>query len=220
MKTAAIYVRVSTPNQELENQIRDLTAYSQKNNWEIFNTYSDVVTGKETREDKRPGFDNLFKDAHKRLFDIVLFWDLSRFSRAGTLYTLQKLQELKNLNIDWVSYQESYFSSLGQFSDVVISIMSTLAKLEREKISERTKAGLRRALAAGKIIGRPRIPDEIRNRVKRLLESGSGIRETARAFNVSPAFVSGIRDAGNPVKKKFSIDSPPNQMAGPFNGVN
>ncbi|MDP2749341.1 MAG: recombinase family protein [Nanoarchaeota archaeon] len=99
MITAAIYVRVSTTDQELENQIRDLTAYSLKNNWEIYNTYSDVVTGQETREDKRPGFNNLFKDAHKKLFDIVLFWDLSLFSRAGTLYILQKLQELKNLNI-------------------------------------------------------------------------------------------------------------------------
>ena len=220
MKTAAIYVRVSTPDQELKNQTRDLTAYSQKNNWEIYNTYSDVVTGQETREDKRPGFDNLFKDAHKRLFDLVLFWDLSRFSRAGTLYTLQKLQELKNLNIDWVSYQEAYFSSLGQFSDVVISIMSTLAKLEREKISERTKAGLRRAVAEGKRIGRPRIPDEIRNKVKQLLESGTGIRETARTFNVSPAFVSGIRDAANPIKKKFSIDSSPAQGMNLSNGVN
>lgn len=196
MITAAIYVRVSTTDQELENQIRDLTAYSLKNNWEIYNTYSDVVTGQETREDKRPGFNNLFKDAHKKLFDIVLFWDLSLFSRAGTLYILQKLQELKNLNIDWVSYQESYFSSLGQFSNVFISIMSTLAKIEREKISERTKSGLRRAIAEGKKIGRPRIPDEIRNKVKRLLESGTGIRETAR-FNVSPAFVSGIRNATN-----------------------
>ncbi|MDD5688524.1 MAG: recombinase family protein [Elusimicrobia bacterium] len=192
MKTTAIYVRVSTVGQELNNQIRDLTAYSLKNKWRIYNTYSDVVTGKETREDKRPGFNKLFKDAHKNLFDVVLFWDLSRFSRAGTLYTLQKLQELKNIGIDWVSYQESYFSSLGQFSDVVISIMSTLAKIEREKISERTKSGMRRAIAEGKKIGRPRYSDKIRKEAKRLLKSGVGIRKTSRILKVSPTFIAAL----------------------------
>ncbi|OGS22180.1 MAG: hypothetical protein A2252_04220 [Elusimicrobia bacterium RIFOXYA2_FULL_39_19] len=154
MKTG-IYVRVSTENQELENQTRDLKAFCVKQSWEIHRVYEDVVTGRETSENKRPGFAELFKDAHQKKFDVVLFWDLSRFSRAGTLFTLQKLQELKNLGINWHSYQEPYISSLGQFSDVVISIMSTLAKIEREKISERTKAGLRRAMAEGKRIGRP-----------------------------------------------------------------
>lgn len=194
MKTAAIYLRVSTEKQELKNQLLDLKRYCQKQSWKIYKVYSDIVTGKEIKEERRPGFTEIFRDAHKRKFDIVLFWDLSRFSRAGTLYTLQKLQELKNLGIDWVSYQESYFSSLGQFSDVVISIMSTLAKIEREKISERTKSGLRRAIAEGKRIGRPRIPDNIRKKAKRLLSSGAGIRETARMLNVSPTYVSGMAD--------------------------
>lgn len=95
-------------------------------------------------------------DAHKRLFDNVLFWDLSRFSRSGTLYTLQKLKELENLGIEWESYQEPYFRSAGQFKDVVLSIISTVAKIEREKISERTKAGMRIKKLAGKHIGRPK----------------------------------------------------------------
>ena len=77
-----------------------------------------------------------------RKFDLVLFWALDRFSRSGTLYTLQKLKELENLGIKWESYTEPYFSSIGEFKDVVLSIMSTLAKMEREKISQRTKAGL------------------------------------------------------------------------------
>lgn len=154
MKTA-IYVRVSTEKQELENQLRDLREYCKKQGWTVYKEFSDVVTGKEIQESKRPGFSALFSEAHQRKYDVVLFWDLSRFSRAGTLYTLQKLQELRNLGINWHSYAEPYISSLGQFSDVVVSIMSTLAKIEREKISERTKAGLRRAISEGKNIGRP-----------------------------------------------------------------
>ena len=134
-----IYVRVSTSKQELENQLIQLREYCKKKDYEIYQEYSDVISGKEIR---RPAFDRMFLDAHKRLFNLVLFWDLSRFSRAGTLYTLQKLKELENLNINWESYQEPYLNSIGQFKDVVLSIMSTLAKIEREKISERTKAGL------------------------------------------------------------------------------
>lgn len=138
----AIYVRVSTIKQEVENQLIQLREYCKKNNYEIVNEYVDIISGKET---SRPSFDLMFQDAHKRLFDLVLFWDISRFSRAGTLYTLQKLKELENLKIDWESYQEPYFKSVGQFKDVVISLLSSVAKMEREKISERTKAGLERS---------------------------------------------------------------------------
>ncbi len=136
---AAIYVRVSTSKQEVNNQLIQLREYCKKNDYEIFQEYVDVISGKET---SRPGYDRMFLDAHKRLFSIVLFWDISRFSRAGTLFTLQKLKELENLKIEWESYQEPYFKSVGQFKDVVLSILSTVAKMEREKISERTKAGL------------------------------------------------------------------------------
>ena len=135
----AIYVRVSTTKQEVENQLIQLRNYCEKSNYEIYEEYIDVISGKET---SRPSYDRMFADAHKKLFDLVLFWDLSRFSRSGTLFTLQKLKELENLGIDWESYQEPYFESVGQFKDVVLSIISTVAKIEREKISERTKAGL------------------------------------------------------------------------------
>lgn len=139
MKTIAIYVRVSTDKQEVNNQLLQLREYCKKKNYEVFKEYIDIISGKET---SRPNYDRMFLDAHKLLFDLVLFWDMSRFSRAGTLFTLQKLKELENLKIDWESYQEPYFKSMGEFKDVVLSVISTVAKMERIKISERTKAGL------------------------------------------------------------------------------
>lgn len=147
MNKVAIYVRVSTDKQEVLNQLIQLREYCKKCGYEIFNEYTDVISGKETI---RKGYDLMFQHAHQRHFNLVLFWDLSRFSRAGTLYTLQKLKELENLGIDWESYREPYFKSAGDFKDVILSIMSTLAKIEREKISERTKAGLKRAKNVGK----------------------------------------------------------------------
>ena len=148
----AIYCRVSTDKQEAENQLIQLREYAKRSCLDVHREYVDVISGK---ENSRPAYDELFMDAHKKLFDLVLFWDLSRFSRAGTLFTLQKLKELENLGIDWESYQEPYFKSVGQFKDVVLSVIATVAKMEREKISERTKAGLARAKKQGKKLGRP-----------------------------------------------------------------
>jgi DNA invertase Pin-like site-specific DNA recombinase len=152
IRKVALYCRVSTSKQEADNQLLQLKEFAGRNGWEIYREYTDIISGKEM---SRPAFDQLFLDAHKRLFDAVLFWDLSRFSRSGTLFTLQKLQELWGLNIEWISYQEPYIRSIGQFSDVVVSLLATLAKIEREKISQRTKAGLERVRVSGKRLGRP-----------------------------------------------------------------
>ena len=149
---AVLYVRVSTGKQEAQNQLIELRNYCNQMSYKIIHEYLDIISGKET---SRPQYDLMFRNAHKRLFDMVIFWDISRFSRAGTLHTLQKLNELEKLGVKWHSYQDTYLSSVGEFKDVVISIMSTLAKIEREKISERTKAGLQRAKLEGKRLGRP-----------------------------------------------------------------
>ncbi len=144
---AAIYVRVSTDTQELRNQKAALIEYCLKSEWEVYSVYEDIASG---TKQSRPAFDRLFIDARKRLFGVVVFWAFDRFSRSGTLYTLQRLNELTRHGVKWHSYQEPHFSSLGMWADTVISIMATLAKAERERISERTKAGLKNAVNVGK----------------------------------------------------------------------
>lgn len=170
----AVYVRVSTDKQESENQLIELREYCRSSDYQIFHEYVDIISGK---EDKRPNWDRLFLDAHRKKFDIVLFWDLSRFSRSGTLYTLQKLRELENLGIGYISYREPYLNTVGQFKDVVISILSTVAKIEREQISERTKAGLKRAKLNGVILGRSSIPQDIVTQVEGLLKKDKSYNE-------------------------------------------
>ncbi|MDD4933211.1 MAG: recombinase family protein [Methylacidiphilaceae bacterium] len=160
----AIYCRVSTTKQEADNQLIQLREYCHKCNYEIYEEYTDIISGKES---SRLSYDLMFQDARKRLFDLVLFWDLSRFSRGGTLFTLQKLRELENLGIEWESYQEPYFKSIGDFKDVVISIMATLAKIEREKISERTKAGL---------VGKKNVGKRGKDKHRRRIRKDTGIK--------------------------------------------
>jgi len=168
MEKVAVYIRVSTNKQEAQNQEIQLRNFCQKNDWEIYKVYADVISGK---ENSRPEFDELFADAHKKLFDILLFWDFSRFSRSGALFTLQKLKELENLKINWHSYSDPYMSSLGQFRDVVISLMATISKAEREKISQRTKAGLERVRQSGKKIGRPKGKKDKKKRYRRFFKN-------------------------------------------------
>jgi DNA invertase Pin-like site-specific DNA recombinase len=147
IKKAAIYVRVSTDKQELLNQLIALREYCKKSDFSIFAEFEDIISGK---EDSRPGFDSLFNQAHKKAFDIVVFWDLSRFSRSGVSYTIQKLSELDNLGIQYQSFQEPYITSMGEFGKVFLSLLAAIAKLEREQISARTKAGLARLKAQGR----------------------------------------------------------------------
>jgi len=170
----AIYVRVSTTKQECENQLIQLRKFAEKSEWDIYKEYCDIISGK---EESRPEYDEIFKDAHKKLFDGVLFWSLDRFARSGTLFTLQKLKELDNLNIFWHSYQEPYVSSVGPWKDVVISIFATIAKLERERISERTKAGfykdkdgVLRGRKTKKKVGRPNVPQSAINQIDRIIK--------------------------------------------------
>jgi len=151
MIKAAIYARVSTTKQELDNQLLQLREYCARSGYEIYKEYTDIISGK---ENSRPAYDEMFLDAHKKLFSMVVFWDISRFSRAGASFTLQKLKELENAGIAWESYQEPYFRSVGQFKEVVLAVLATVAKIDREKISERTKAGLASARLRGSAIGK------------------------------------------------------------------
>jgi DNA invertase Pin-like site-specific DNA recombinase len=72
------------------------------------------------------------------------------------MVTLQYLQKLTSYGVNWKSFMEQYLDSVGIFKDAIISIMATLAKQERVKISERTLAGLEVARAKGKTLGRPK----------------------------------------------------------------
>lgn len=143
---------------------------------------------------ERPQFKRLFDDASKRRFDLVLFWALDRLSREGVSETLNHLNKVTAYGVDWRSYQESYLDSFGPFKHVVISQMATLAKQERLRISDRTKAGLNRARRQGNVLGRPRVEVDFRkvrelqavtDRIRGIAEktgwSFSSIMRTSRA---------------------------------------
>src|SRR5260370_42115076 len=121
----------------------------------------------------------MFKDASQRKFDVLLFWALDRLSREGVLETLQHLNRLTSYGVAYRSFTEQYFDSCGIFREAVIAILATVAKQERLRISERTKAGLESARRKGIPLGRRRVRVDV-DRLKQLRAEGKSYEEIAK----------------------------------------
>ena len=178
----AIYARVSTTKQYNENQLQQLHEFAAKQDWQIFDDYVDQESGSTA---DRPEFQRMFADASKRRFDLVLFWALDRLSREGVLETLQHLNRLESYGVGFRSFTEPFFDSCGIFREAVIGIMATLAKQERVKRAERTRAGLAVARAKGKTLGRPRVVIAQSGDIARLRAQGMSLRAIGRSLGIS-----------------------------------
>lgn len=189
----ALYLRVSTDKQETENQAVQLREFAAKQGWQIVHEYCDYESGSKS---DRAEFQRMFSDASKRRFDLVLFWALDRLSREGVYQTLQHLNRLESYGVGFRSFTEPYFDSCGVFKEAVIAIMATLAKQERVKRAERTKAGLARVKAAGKRLGRPvRLNGEHHAAVARLRSQGLSLRAIGRELGISDGSVRRLASA-------------------------
>ena len=171
----ALYARVSTDKQETENQLIQLREQCVKQDWCIVLEFVDYESGGKA---DRPQFQAMLKAASQRKFDLLFFWSLDRLTREGVLETLQYLNRLESSGVAYKSYTEPFFDSCGVFKDAIISIMATLAKQERLKRSERTKAGLARVKASGVRLGRKPVDADSVD-ARKLRNSGLSIRAIA-----------------------------------------
>lgn len=178
----ALYARVSTRDkQDNENQLAALRGFCHRQGWQIVHEYVDRASGK--RSD-REQFTKMFQDAAQRQFDLVLFWSLDRFSREGVLETLNHLKRLDSHGVGFRSFTEQYLDSCGMFKDAVLSILATIAKQERVRLSERVRAGLARAKREGRVGGRPKLVID-RHRVAEMRERGATLQAIADRFDCS-----------------------------------
>jgi DNA invertase Pin-like site-specific DNA recombinase len=186
-----LYARVSTKDkgQDVSNQLRQLREFCRKQEWEVVEEYIDRASGKHSDRER---FQAMFAAASRREFDLVLFWSLDRFSREGTVETLQHLQRLTSYGVAWRSFTEQYLDSTGIFKDAVIGILAAVAKQERVRLSERVHAGLERAKAQGRVGGRPRIRrdrDRDAKIIRQMRAEGDSYGEIADALGRSKADV-------------------------------
>jgi DNA invertase Pin-like site-specific DNA recombinase len=182
----AIYARVSTDDkgQNPENQLSELRAWCVHSGHKISCEYVDYESGGKGAS-KRKQFAALFEDGAKRKFDCVVFWALDRFSREGMTQTIAHLQRLASYGISFHSYTEPHLSPDNELvRNILLALLSSLAKVEAQKISERTKAGMARARAKGIKIGRPKLGFELRQKIAERAAKGDTTYAIAKALKI------------------------------------
>jgi DNA invertase Pin-like site-specific DNA recombinase len=170
----AIYARVSTDDkgQDPENQLRQLREWCGRMGYPIAREYVEHEGGGKGVEHRKQ-LGSMFADAARRDFDLLLVWSLDRFSREGMAATVNHLQRLSSHGVAFRSFTEEHLSTENELvRNVLLAVLASLAKLEREKISQRTKAGLKRARARGKALGRPKFSDGHREQLRLALDTG------------------------------------------------
>ncbi len=184
MKRAALYLRVSTLEQNSETQGIELRQFARQRGYEVIQEYVDHgVSGTKVR---RPALDQLLKDANRHKFDAVLVWSCGRLARS-TKHFLEVLDELNELGIQFHSQREA-IDTEGPLGRAIVVIISAIAELERSLIVERVRAGMRRAKLEGRRIGRTPLdvdrPALVRDRL-----SGMSLTKVATKYGLSRASV-------------------------------
>jgi len=179
MKRAALYMRVSTVDQHPETQLLDLRQMAAQRGYEIVEEFTDRISGVKAR---RPGLDQMMKEARRGRFDVVLVWASDRIARS-VKHFLEVLDELNHLGIEFVSFREQIDTG-GPLGRAIVVIIGAIAELERNLIVERVRAGMRRARLEGRPIGRrPLELDTIA--ILRDRRHGHSLGQLARAYRVS-----------------------------------
>jgi DNA invertase Pin-like site-specific DNA recombinase len=149
---AAVYARVSTFDQEPENQLAELRRYAGARGWTLQEYVDRGVSGP---KDRRPALDALLADARRRRFDVLVVWRLDRLGR-NLRHLITLLEELQALGIAFVTLGES-IDTTTPAGRLQLHLLGAFAQFERERIRERVTAGLQRAKAQGTRLGRPQV---------------------------------------------------------------
>ena len=187
----AIYARVSTDDkgQNPENQLRELRSWCANTGHTVVHEYVDRESGRKGAKGRKQ-FAALFEDAHKRKFDCVLFWALDRFTREGMATTIMYLQRLAEYGVSFHSYTEAHLSTDNELvGNILLAVMSSLAKVESQKIGERTRAGMERARVkgtkSGKPIGRPTLDPALQRKIAEQMGAGLSAYAVAKQLGIA-----------------------------------
>jgi DNA invertase Pin-like site-specific DNA recombinase len=171
---AGIYARVSTVDQTCENQLLELRRYAEARGWTPVEYVDRGVSG---AKDRRPALDQLLADAKRRRFDVLVCWRLDRLGR-NLRHLILLLDELHAVGIGFVTLGEG-IDTTSPTGRLVLHVLGAIAEFERERIRERVVAGLRRARAQGRRLGRPPLHPATDG------VPGGNVRAAAAAWGVS-----------------------------------
>ena len=191
VRKVAIYSRVSTLDQTIDNQLLELRDHCSKMGWEIVKEYADEGLSGALSREKRPALNSLIKDAYRKKFDGVVCWDISRIGRSMKELVLF-LSDMKGRDIGICSVRQGFDTSTAM-GEMMFQFVGILSSWEREMIRERTLAGLDRARSEGKTLGRKKvITDEITSKIVKLRSIGRSIRDIASEVGVRRGTVSNV----------------------------
>ena len=189
-RRAAIYARVSTDNQVTENQLRDLRAVAERHGWQVVAEYIDNGVSGAKGRDARPAFNRLLKAAMRRDFDMIMSWSVDRLGRS-LQHLVEFLNEIHSKGVHLYLHQQALDTTTPS-GKALFQMCGMFTEFERAMIQERVKAGLQRAKASGKCLGRPRIDAELEQRIRSGLTAGVGKKSLARQLGVGVSVVQWI----------------------------
>ena len=190
-KKVALYLRVSTLDQTIDNQLLELRDHCKKMDWEIVKEYADEGLSGTLSREKRPQLNAMMKDAYRKRFDLVVCWDISRLGRSMKELVLL-LADMKEKGIGICSVRQGFDTSTSM-GEIMFQFVGILSSWERDMIAERTLAGLQRAKSQGKVLGRRKVTnDDMTAKVIELRNAKKSIRAIASEVGVSRGTVSNI----------------------------
>jgi putative DNA-invertase from lambdoid prophage Rac len=200
VKTAALYVRVSTAQQQSDSQGLELKQYAEKRGWD-HRIYSDVQSG---AENNRPALNMMLADARRRKVDVICIWSLDRLARSlKTLLAL--LEEFQRLNLDFICLKQDLDTSSAS-GRLTYHVLGAVAEFEREILRARVYSGMAEARRLGKRIGRPPLRQFGENEIADIRclrrKNKTSIRKLAATygtteFMINKVLSSDFRDAKN-----------------------
>jgi DNA invertase Pin-like site-specific DNA recombinase len=191
-KRVAIYLRVSTDGQTVENQRRELKAAAKRHGWQVVETFADEGISGAKGRDKRPGLNKLLLGVARRDFDLVAAWSVDRLGRS-LQHLISILGEIHAKGVGLYLHQQG-LDTTTPAGEAMFQMLGVFAQFERAMIRERVNAGLARARAQGKTLGRPKVAPTVERRVRASLSKGTGILKTARALGLGTRTVQRIKD--------------------------
>jgi len=200
MKKAAVYARVSTSQQDTQNQLIELRRYCEARGWQAVEFVDNGLSGA-LSEDKRPALKALMDAARKQHLDAVIVWDFSRFARSMR-QLVEALDLFRAWGVSFISIREGIDTSTAN-GRLVFGIFASLAEFERELIRERVLLGLQKAKAKGRMPGPRRNAVDL-EQLRQAAAKGISLRSMARSFGVSKDTVRALlKDSG------ASVGNPP-----------
>jgi len=189
-KRVAIYARVSTDGQTVDNQTLELRAVAERQGWDVVEVFTDKGISGAKGRDKRPALDALCKAAIRREFDLVMAWSVDRIGRS-LQHLVSFLDDIHAKGVDLYLHQQG-IDTTTPTGKAMFQMCGVFAEFERAMIQERVKSGLARAKAQGKTLGRPKVKGKVEAAVLAARAYGTGKRKIAKQLGIGVSTVNRI----------------------------